>query len=99
MAWMSVIDWVKRTYFRALVLLGRALSIPDSPICRVYNDLGTISYTLLNSHFVIVKEVRPVISKTIGILPIYLTSYQLQAKFAQQLEIKSDKRKKNERRY
>ena len=94
MARMSVIDWVKRTYFRALVLLGRALSIPDSPICRVYNDLGTISYTLLNSHFVIVKEVHPVISKTIGkILPIYLTSYQLQAKFAQQLEIKSDKRK------
>lgn len=39
MARMSVIYWVKRTYFRALVLLGRALSIPDSPICRVYNQL------------------------------------------------------------
>jgi len=70
-------------FFKFLVLLGKITNWPGLPICRVFNEARTESYTLRRDGWVLIQGLN---SKSTDMLPIMMVSQKLVDKFEEELK-------------
>lgn len=72
-------------WFRFSVWIGKKFKIEGAPLCRVFNDARSESYTLTNDGMVLIQGVK---SKAIDVVPLSLCSESLAEKFSKALNPK-----------